>query len=389
MVSMGGWNSAVAAAPRAPGAADRLPESAPGRSPVPDLLFEDVRAARLGEIRHLLEDPGAAADAPLHRITVFLTFRCNLACRYCRTARRPAAGAATFSPAAFRSLLRSHAGREIRHVHFTGGEAALVPGFAGMVRNAKAAGVGATSLTSNGTLPVRTYLGLVAAGMDEIRISLDADSAAAGDALAGRTGAWARTVAAVRALAAARRAGAPFFLVLNAVVGDRDAAGVARTVRFLISLGADDVKLIAQVDARGPAAAAAPGADAARAEVEALLAAVPEDAYPLLRRKARTVFAPDAVGLATAAGGAWRCFVPLTERTVDAAAYHPCSVYLREGGSPIGPAGDPPSVQSERTTEWVRRSACLDDSICRRYCLHCTRLFNEEANAAGIAGAAA
>ena len=50
-----------------------------GRSPVPDLLFEDARLARLAEIAPLLADPELHDSAvPLHRITVFLTYRCNL-----------------------------------------------------------------------------------------------------------------------------------------------------------------------------------------------------------------------------------------------------------------------------------------------------------------------
>jgi hypothetical protein len=65
---------------------------------------------------------------------------------------------------------------------------------------------------------------------------------------------------------------------------------------------------------------------------------------------------------------------------VDRDAYYPCSVYVREGGAPIGPLTDPPALQRARTARFVSEGDCLSDPICRRYCLHCTRAFNSLAN---------
>lgn len=363
------------------------------RSPVPDLLFEETQAARLAELAPFLDRPEAIdAAAPLHRLTVFLTYRCNLGCAYCKTVPRCRADldarparAAAFDLAAFERLLDAHAGTEIRHVHFTGGEASLVRDLPAMIRTARARGVAHTSVTTNGTLPPARYLALVDAGLSEARVSLDAADAAAGDAVAGRRGAWRAAVETVRALAAERRRRAGFYLVVNTVVRRELRAHLPATVAFLLGLGPDDVKLITEVDDRdGPGDL--PAAAAARAGVAALLARAPAGAYPLLRRKLRTVFAPDAIGLAgeeAAPGRPWRCLVPLTERTVDATAYYPCSVYLREGGAPLGPLSDPPAAQRARSAAFVRGSDCLADRICRRYCLHCTRTFNARANGRG------
>ncbi len=62
------------------------------RSAVPDLLFEDAQHARIHEIQaHLADAATLPPDAPLHRLTVFLTYQCNLDCPYCKTiARTPA-----------------------------------------------------------------------------------------------------------------------------------------------------------------------------------------------------------------------------------------------------------------------------------------------------------
>lgn len=364
--------------------------TAPPRSPVPDLLFEDEQERRLADLEGLLETPEAVrAETPLHRLTVFLTYRCNLDCPYCKTIARSEAELAarpqkrkTYDLAAFDALLAQHRGTPLRHLHFTGGEATLLPTLAEMARRAKAAGVERLSVTSNGTLPAERYLGLVAAGLDELRLSIDAVEPTLGAVLTGRRDAWARSMATLEALGQARRAGTPFFLVVNTVVTATNRAQLPAMVERFVALGVDDVKLITEVDERGRLADF-PERAAVCAALEALLAAQPAARFPLLRRKLRTVFAPDAIGLEGVRDpGDWRCFIPLTERTVDGSFYYPCSVYLREGGAPLGALTDDPATQREKSARFVREGNCLADPICRRYCLHCTRSWNERANGA-------
>lgn len=360
------------------------------RSPVPDLLFEDTQDRRLTELAPLLRRPEALGPAtPLDRITVFVTYGCNLACAYCKAAARPSATrrsdprrSRTFDVASFERLLDSHAGTPIRHVHFTGGEASLVRSLPGMARCARARGVERLSITTNGSLPPERYLALVDAGVDEIRVSLDAADRGRGDALAGRAGSWDAAVETLEALSFARRAGERFFLIVNTVVSPANRRHLPATLRFLLGFAPDDLKLITEVDRREDLGAF-PEAPLVRAELEALLADQPKQALPLLRRKLRTVFSPDAVGLDAERpprGRPWRCFIPLTERTVDTEHYYPCSVYLREGGAPLGRVSNPPEVQRARSVAFVREAECLADPICRRYCLRCTRAFNSRAN---------
>lgn len=361
------------------------------RSPVPDLLFEDTQDRRIAELLPLLRHPETLGPATaLDRITVFLTYGCNLACAYCKAVapgaaiRRNARGRTTFDPAAFERLLDAHAGTRIRHLHFTGGEASLVRELPAMVRAARARGVERLSLTTNGTSPPERYLALVDAGLDEIRVSLDAADRARGDALTGRAGAWSAAVSTVETLGQARRRRGPPFLVVNTVVTRENRRALPATLRFLLGFAPDDVKLITEVDGRDDLGRF-PEAPRVRAELEAVLAALSPAAFPLLRRKLRTVFAPDAFGLDAAhppPQRPWRCFIPLTERTVDARHYFPCSVYVREGGAPLGPVSDAPERQRARTVAFVRGADCLSDPICRRYCLHCTRTFNARANEA-------
>ena len=356
----------------------------------PDLLFEDQQAARVEEIAPLLAAPERIdASVPLHRLTVFVTYGCNLACPYCKTIARDEAERQAaphkrlrHDLASFTALLAAHAGTPLRHLHLTGGEAATVAEVVEMVRVARAQGVRAISMTSNGTLPAQRYLDLVAAGLDELRISIDADHAALGARLTLRSGAFEAATRTLTELAAARRAGTRFVLILNAVVGLANRRRLPALVRFLLRFRPDDVKLITEVDRRDDLGDF-PEAAAVRKELEAILATEPPDGLPLLRRKLATVFAHDAIGLEhVPEARPWRCYIPLTERTVDRVAYYPCSVYLREGGAPLGPLTDPPEAQRARSAAFVRDGDCLRDPICRRYCLHCTRTFNDRANEA-------
>ncbi len=359
----------------------------------PDLLFEEQQRARIRDLAPLLEYPERiTAGVGLHRMTVFLTYACNLACIYCKTIafHDAPAGRRGFDLAGFDSLLDAHTASPVRHLHLTGGEAATVRGVVDMVRRARQRGVRAISMTSNGTLGSRLYLDLIAAGLDELRISLDASDDALGAALTRRSGAFAATLRTLAELAEARRGGVRFVLILNAVVGVQNRHRLAELVRFLLGFLPDDVKLITEADLRD-GLGDFPEAPAVRAEIAAELSRRPPETLPLLRRKLETVFAPEAIGLPSTApvGGRpgsndprWRCYVPLTERTLDIAHYYPCSVYLREGGEPLGSLSDPPDLQRRRSATFVREADCQADPICRRYCLHCTRLFNDRANAA-------
>jgi MoaA/NifB/PqqE/SkfB family radical SAM enzyme len=364
----------------------------PYRSAVPDLLFEDVQAERIDDIRHLLEHPERIArTTPLHRLTVFATYACNLACPYCKTIvrtpddlKRLPQRASTITRDGFAAILASLGHDTIRHLHLTGGEATLLKDLPAMVRMARDHGVGHISLTSNGTLPLTRFQALADAGLDELRVSIDARDAVLGAHMTGRPAMWATSAAHLATLAARDAAGRRVFVIANTVLSESNRHDLAAIVRFLIECGVDDVKLITAVDEKH-ILGDFEGAGAARAEIERLLHGFPAGAFPLLRRKLQTVFDPAAIGLERVASTSdpdWRCYIPLTERTVDGMYYYPCSVYLREGGRPLGSILESADEQRAKTVAFVRDGRCLQDDICTKYCLHCTRSFNVGANEA-------
>jgi len=360
-------------------------------SPVPDLIYEDQQETRVSDIARLLDRPeSVSADDALHRITVFVTYACNLACPYCKTITRSAAELdalphkrAVYSLETLGRLLDPHTGTPIRHLHFTGGEATLLRDLPAMIREARRRGVERISLTSNGTASPDRYLALADAGLDELRISLDADDARLGRQLTLRSSAFAATVRALEALG--RTSPRRFHLIVNTVVGLANRERLPALLRFVLAFGVDDVKLITEVDARGMLGEF-PEAGRVRAEIAELLAAAPEGSYPLLRRKLATVFAADAIGLEDVAPVPdWRCYIPLTERTVDGVFYYPCSVYLRESGDPLGRIDEPQEEQRAKSAAFVRNGDCLRDPICRRFCLACTKAYNLRSNARRLA----
>lgn len=346
---------------------------------------------RVEALRDHWESLELDAQFPLHRVTLFLSYACNLRCPYCKTiARTPEEleekpqKRVTYTLAEFGRLLDG-LGETVQHLHFTGGEASIVPGVVEMVAEARRRGIPHLSMTTNGAVSAARYVELVNAGLTELRVSIDARDAALGAQLTGTSRGWSKSIEAVKSVAAARDAGAPVRLLVNTVVGNTNRADLAGIVKFLVSLGPDDVKLITDVDARDELADFAQHRQVMR-ELRALVESLPPSRYPLLRRKLGTVFAKDSIGLeptaATREGPSWRCYIPLTERTVDGVAYYPCSVYLREGGAPIGALSESAETQRSKSADWVRTNDCRTDPICQRYCLHCTRVFNDATNQA-------
>jgi hypothetical protein len=169
-------------------------------------------------------------------------------------------------------------------------------------------------------------------------------------------------------------------LVINTVVSSANRQRLADIVRHCLQFRPDDMKLITEVDERGSLGQYV-GARAQIEAVRAMLADYPSDRFTLLKRKLDSVFAEDAVGLDQLEHREpFRCYIPLTERTIDGVYYYPCSVYLREGGEPIGKLEEPESVKREKTIRFVEQEDCAKDPICRRYCLACTRGYNRRAN---------
>jgi len=228
------------------------------------------------------------------------------------------------------------------------------------------------------------YERLMAAGLSEIRISLDSHDARQFDRLVNRAGAYKRVVETISHLVHLRdQHGSRPFVIVNMCIGTRNRRRLSEFVKKTLALGPNDVKLITMVQARDKLANF-DERDEITTEIDDLLSTLSPGEFPLLRYKLKTVFAAQGLGLKDLASTQLmrNCFIPLAERTMDTTYYYPCSVYLREGGKPFGKLEDDSlELQQRKIADFVSTSKCLDDPICREYCINCCKKFNLFTNA--------
>lgn len=367
------------------------------KSQNPDLLFREVMDERVERTAHFSNWRTHSPDT-LDRITVFVTHRCNLQCGYCNGphltwrigdgARKRTMLRHDLTVLEFQRLLheaQTHAA--IRHIHFTGGEATAHPDLAAFIATATAAGV-LSSITTNGTADPEVYRALIDAGLTEIRISIDSDTAETFDRVVRIPGSFERVLTSIREIVRLRDgAGKDIFLVLNACVGAMNLDTIERILAFLMALNPDDIKLLVIAEEKGFVLDHENQALVER--LRAMLAHEPPERYPLLRTKIERLFDPHATGLADEETQSVmkHCFIPLTERTIDGSHYYPCSIYLRHYGQPLGELSDPFEVQQQKIRDFVRSHDCRADPICVTNCTNCCKVFNVRANLASVVDA--
>ncbi len=113
-----------------------------------------------------------AAPAP-RSVRVSLTDRCDLACVYCRPSRADGYLDSRLDEAGWRAMLDGLAAAGVTRVRFTGGEPLLHRPLEQVIAHAVRVGFEDIALTTNATQLADRALGLRAAGLRRITISLD------------------------------------------------------------------------------------------------------------------------------------------------------------------------------------------------------------------------
>ena len=164
-------------------------------------------------------------ELALSRATVFVTHRCNFACRYCngphindsipRETRKDFLSR-RFTRESFQHLLDDWEKHKLRQPgNFTGGEATLAPDLPWFMEQAAERKM-LVSLTTNGSSPPALYRRLVESGMTEVRISIDSHDAAEFDKIVGVNGAFRRVENTIRELVRLRdEEQRSIFIILN------------------------------------------------------------------------------------------------------------------------------------------------------------------------------
>lgn len=360
------------------------------KSKFPDLIFPEWRAQRSERlIRHYRAKKNwDLSDLQLDRATVFITHRCNLLCRYCNgphlnpkftAAERRAWLGKEFSRATFARVLEQFQAFGLKHIHFTGGEATLNPYLADFIQSATDAGM-LCALTTNGTAKAGLFRKLINCGLYEIRISIDSFVPTKYDAIVGIKGAFKRLEANLAEIVRMRdQENCRVYLILNATVGAFNLSELQETIEKLIRLKPDDIKLLIVGEEEDLVH------QRVTSEQMLSLESWLKDknlGFELLPLKIKNFYDSRSFGLKDAQTQAKMkyCFVPLTERTLDAEHVYPCSIYLRYFGSPIASVKKSVAQQQEEIIRFVTEHRCLEDEICFNYCTRCTREFNVEVN---------
>ena len=308
-------------------------------------MLEDIGFYTLSD-RRAME---SSATSPLVRCELILTGRCNFRCPYCRSV-----GGEDIPVLHAEKTLALWISNGLQNVRFSGGEPTLYPGLLGLVAQAKRGGVKRIAVSTNGSANLDLYYSMVAAGVNDFSISLDACCAEDGDRMAGgRPGAFERVERAVRELSRVA------YTTVGTVLTADNQEDAERIVLFADGLGAQDIRVIpaAQYGERLPALRV--GAD--------LLAR-----HPILRYRVGKFRRGERVrGLSP--NDPQRCGIVLDDMAVMGRKHYPCIIYLREGGREIGEVGIGMRKERER---WSLEHDCTTDPICSKNCLDVCRDYN-------------
>lgn len=285
----------------------------------------------------------AYGNSPLSRCELVLTSRCNFKCPYCRSV---GGDDIPFDQAV--NILRLWASQGLFAIRFSGGEPLLYPKLTELVALAKELGIKRIAISSNGSLPLQRYKGLLQAGVNDLSISLDACCAEDGDYMSGGIkGAWNKVVLNIAALSAIT------YVTVGVVVTPDNLKSVNDIVTFAAGLGVHDIRVIPSAQQNGK--------NLCSIHVDNAVL----DKYPILRYRVDNLRAGKSVrGLCNVDNN--KCPLVLDDMAVCGELHYPCIIYAREGGQAIGKFG--PDVRDQRE-KWYNHHNTHNDPICSGNCL--------------------
>jgi molybdenum cofactor biosynthesis enzyme MoaA len=361
------------------------------RSQNSDLLLPEYMEA---QIKEAVDYALGRRGLPIHRVTAFVTHKCNMFCHYCAgphltalegdSERKKLMLIEDLTVDQYSQYINEIVENTdfIEHVHFTGGEATVKDYLPELVAATSDHGV-PSSVTSNGLAGPDFYRSLIDNGLTEIRVSFDSSDAETFDKSVKVTGAFDRVIESIGEITRLRdEDGRDIFLVINACVGEANLTMIKNTMSFMMSLNPNDLKFLLIVQDKE--FVIKNKSSVVINELHNKLNNYPRDRYYLLRRKIDSLFVPEASGVedAEAQKLMTKCYIPMTERTIDGQHYYPCSIYTRHYGEPIGSMDEPFKLQQEKTMRFVDEHNCRQDPICQKYCVNCCKLYNVIMNVA-------
>ncbi len=167
-------------------------------------------------------------------VKIKLVWTCNLRCGMCPHWREP--GEKPLAIDAFMALVDDLAELGCRRIHLSGGEPTLRPDLEALVAHAAGRGLRVAMTTNATRLDAARAQALVAAGLRQANVSIDAPDAAVHDLIRGVPGAFDRAVAGFGHLRDVLPAGR---LRVNTVVSAANWEAMPAMARYVRALGAD------------------------------------------------------------------------------------------------------------------------------------------------------
>ena len=296
----------------------------------------------------------ASSTSPLMRCELVLTDACNFKCPYCRGQRKELRKHMSLVDAM--NVVDLWVAEGLENIRFSGGEPTVWKGLVELVQYTASKGVNRIALSTNGSASWEMYSELIAAGVNDFSVSLDACCSAFGDKMAGVDGVWNTVVQNIKKLSEHT------YTTVGIVVTDETVNDLKEIVEFAATLGVSDIRIISAAQYNKVL------------DVAQTISNDVYNKYPILKYRINNVMNGINVrGIEET--DSHKCWIALDDMAVAGDYHYPCIIYLREQGNPIGKVG--PNMREERLN-WVKSHDTHNDPICKKNCLECIVQYNRD-----------
>ena len=295
----------------------------------------------------------------LERCELILTDQCNFKCPYCRGSSKKTKGTLTFERA--KHMVDIYKSHNLRNIRFSGGEVTLLPYLIDLIKYTATPDISRIAISTNGSAPFGLYKELFNAGVDDFSISLDACCTSTASTMAGKVGYYETILENIERLSELS------YVTVGVVLNDENVKEVEGIVALAHNLGVADIRIIPS------------------AQYGESLGFIPEIAEEVLEKNPILKYRINNLKEGQSLRGlssidSRKCYLGLDDMVIANNYHFPCVIYMREGGEPVGSV-DEKSMEEIRLErlEWIEKTNCLVDPICKANCLDVCRDYNNVA----------
>ena len=288
----------------------------------------------------------------MKRCEMIITEYCNFSCPYCRGLSSEVYGKRKVKQLSLEEIKHNIdlwcENEPLENIRFSGGEPTLHPDIVEIVKHAAHKGISRIAVSTNGSNSFELYAALIASGVNDFSISLDACCAEDGDKLAGnKQGSWEKVVSNIERLSRLT------YVTVGVVLSPENIDKTISTIEYAHNLGVSDIRIISAAQWNQPI----PRLNEVSAEIR--------EAHPILDYRIKH-FAEGRNVRGIKRTDTNKCGLVLDDSVIAGDYHFPCVIYMREHGDPVGKVSD--NMRAERKA-WYDKHDCYNDVICRKNCL--------------------